>query len=96
MQTSLQGSEEEQVKKVNVQVKMFMKYRKYLPPEASEGRAEISLEEGSSLEELMNILGIPKDLKGTAVVNGISYGVDHSQVLKEGDVVSFFSPVAGG
>ncbi len=84
------------MKKVKVQVKMFMKYRKYLPADASDGRAEISLEEGSSLDDLVSMLGIPKDLKGTAVINGRSYGVDHSQILGDGDVVSFFTPVAGG
>ena len=84
------------MEKITVQVKMFLRFKKYLPVDASEGKTEISLEKGSTIEDLMGVLCIPMDEQGTAVVNGISYGVDHSQVLKEGDVVSFFSPVAGG
>ncbi len=84
------------MEKIRVQVKMFLTYVKYLPADASEGKAWISLEKGSTLGDLMGALGIPTDEQGTAVINGISYGVDCSQVLKEGDVVSFFSPVAGG
>ena len=75
---------------------MFMKFRKYLPAGASDGKAIISLTEGSTLEDLRTTLSIPVEVQGGAVINGISCGVDNSQVLKEGDVVSFFSPVAGG
>jgi len=84
------------VKKIDVQVKMFMNFRKYLPSDSRDGRAVVSIAEGATLQDLMGTLGIPGDEKGTAVVNGISYGVADTQVLKDGDVVSFFSPVAGG
>lgn len=84
------------VKKIDVQVKMFMKFRKYLPSDSVDGRAVVSLEKGSTLQDLMRTLGIPEDEKGTAVINGISYGVTETQVLADGDVVSFFAPVAGG
>jgi len=84
------------VKKIDVQVKMFMKFRKYLPSDSREGRAVVSVQEGSTLQDLMAILCIPHDEQGTAVINGISYGITESQVLTDGDVVSFFSPVAGG
>ena len=75
---------------------MFMKFGKYLPPGSVDGRAVVSLEKGATLQDLMGILGIPKDERGTAVINGISYGVTETQVLADGDVVSFFAPVAGG
>jgi len=84
------------LEKINVQVKMFMKFRKYLPAGASDGKATISLMQGSTLEDLRSTLGIPVEVQGGAVINGLSYGVDDSQVLKEGDVISFFTPVAGG
>jgi len=73
-----------------------MEFKKYLPADASNGRAVISLEGGSTLEDLMNVLKIPVAEQGGAVINGLSCGVDRSQVLNEGDVVSFFTPVAGG
>jgi len=75
---------------------MFMNFRKYLPSDSRDGRAVVSVEEGTTLQDLMGMLGIPGDEQGTAVINGISYGVTDTQVLMDGDVVSFFSPVAGG
>ncbi len=84
------------MKKIDVQVKMFMKFKKYLPADSVDGRAVVSLERGSKLQDLMGMLGIPPDEEGTAVINGISYGVTDTQILRDGDVVSFFSPVAGG
>ena len=84
------------MKKIDVQVKMFMNFRKYLPADTRDGRTVVSVEEGATLQDLMGNLGIPGDEQGTAVINGISYGVADTQVLRDGDVVSFFSPVAGG
>jgi molybdopterin converting factor small subunit len=84
------------VNKIDVQVKMFMNFKKYLPSESRDGRAVVSVQEGATLQDLMSMLGIPGDEQGTAVINGISYGVADTQVLRDGDVVSFFSPVAGG
>ena len=81
---------------MNIELKMFMKFKKYLPPDSVDGKAVMSLEEGSTLEDLMNILGIAGDEPKIVVINGISHGVADSQILKEGDVVSFFAPVGGG
>ena len=83
-------------KKVTIELKMFMKFRKYLPADSSDGKAMISLEEGSTLEGLLKILGVPDDEHGIVVINGISQGMDSPQVLKDGDVVAFFAPVGGG
>lgn len=82
-------------KKVTIELKMFMKFKKYLPADSSDGKAMVSLEEGP-LEGLLKILGVPGDEQGVVVINGISRGMDSSQVLKDGDVVAFFAPVAGG
>ena len=84
------------MKNIDVQIKMFMNFRKYLPSDSRDGKAVVSMQEGATLQDLMGMLGIPGDEQGTAVINGISYGVADTQVLRDGDVVSFFSPVAGG
>jgi molybdopterin converting factor small subunit len=82
--------------KINIKIKMFMKFREYLPPDSSEGSATISLDEGSTLNDLVNILGIPVDEAGAAVINCFSYGFEDSIKLNDGDVISFFAPVFGG
>ena len=84
------------MKKINIQLKMFMKFEKYLPPDSVDGKAMIVLEEGKTLEDLINILGIPIDEPRIVVINGISHGVANASVLAEGDIVAFFAPVGGG
>jgi len=84
------------MKKVNIELKMFMTFREYLPPESVNGKSAMSLDEGSTLEDIMHILGIPMDKTRIVVINGISHGVDTNTTLEEGDIVSFFAPVGGG
>ena len=85
------------MKKIDVQVKMFMKFRKYLPSDSRDGRAVVSVQEGSTLRGSDGYCSAFRVMnRERAVINGISYGVADTQVLKDGDVVSFFSPVAGG
>lgn len=84
---------------MNIEIRMFMEFRSYLPPGATGGRATMPLEEGSTVENLLNRLGIPPDKPKIVVVNGVSLGFSnalHSPVLHEGDIVAFFSPVGGG
>ena len=75
---------------------MYLKLRKYLPENAIDGKAEICIDEGSTLEDLMIHLGIPLDKPGGAMINGSFLGIENSSPLSDGDKVSFFQPVAGG
>jgi len=84
---------------VNIDLGMFMDFTKYLPSEASNGKVTISLENGSTLKDLLNILGIPINEPKLVVINGVSQGVSdkvNTRELKEGDVIAFFPPVGGG
>ena len=88
---------------MNIEVRMFMKFRDYLPPDSTDGRAIISVEEGATFEALLNLLGIPIDEPKIAVINGVSHGLSKAvnspvlkEVLKEGDIAAIFSPVGGG
>jgi molybdopterin converting factor small subunit len=83
-------------KKINIKLRMFMRFKNYLPADASDGTVMISLEEGSTLEDLKNILGIPADEFGGIVVDGMNCEIEDSKILEDGDTVSFFSAVAGG
>lgn len=84
------------MKKINIEINMYMKFRKYLPADASNDSAMISMDEGSTLQDLKNVLGIPPDEHGGAVINGTPYAEDGAPVLNDGDSVSFFATVAGG
>jgi molybdopterin converting factor small subunit len=84
---------------MNVDLKLFMDFRRYLPPDSVEGKAMVSLQEGATVDDLFKTLGIPINQPKVLVINGVSQGMDqdrNSHVLKDGDVVSVFPPVGGG
>ncbi len=54
----------------------------------------IELEENTQVNRLVDILGIPADEVKLYIVNGRS--VEKDYVLKKGDRVSLFPPLAGG
>lgn len=91
---------------MQVQIRLFSILRDCLPPEAPQGRALIDLPEGTSLGDLIAHLGIDRrlgcevvDLAGRAgwqvLVNG-GYEAEMRRVLRDGDQVQVFPPVAGG
>ena len=87
------------MKKFTVLVKLFNEFRNCLPPGAADGRTNISLEEGATLEDLLNSIGIPSDKPKMILINGASEGVCtkvRPHPLKEGDVVAVFPPAGGG
>jgi molybdopterin converting factor small subunit len=87
------------MKKITVVVKLFVNFKKYLPPDAVDGKAIISLDEGSTLEDLLNILTIPTDEPKMLLINGLSQGIFtkvNPYPLKEGDTIVLFPPAGGG
>jgi molybdopterin converting factor small subunit len=84
---------------VRVEVKLFQKFKEYLPPDSKNGKATVTLEDGSTLGDLVRLLGIPLEEPKLVIVNGISRGIsDTLNVLKlnEGDTVAVFPPSGGG
>ena len=79
---------------------MFHAFEKYLPPDAEEGAVTLSIAEGTTLEDLLNGLGIPDDIAKLVLINGVSQGactgVKHNVPINDNDTISIFPPVAGG
>jgi molybdopterin converting factor small subunit len=57
-------------------------------------RLEIELAEGSTLEDLVNLLGLPRELVKVIFVNGRAQQLEYR--LEPGDEVGIFPPIAGG
>lgn len=79
---------------------MFHAFEKYLPAGAEKGAVNLTIDEGTTLQELLTCLGIPEDRPKLVLINGLSQGtctgVKHNVTINEGDTVSIFPPVAGG
>jgi len=79
---------------MKIQVALFATLSKYLPPGAENRRAVIEVKDGATVREVMNQLGIPADLPNILLVNGRQ--APEGAVLKDGETLSVFPPLAGG
>jgi len=79
---------------MRVFVKLFATLSRYSPGGLSGTRFEIDLLEGSSLQEMVDQLGIPGEETRIAFVNGVIQPMDW--ILKSDDEVGIFPPIGGG
>lgn len=79
---------------MKVTIRLFTTLREYLPP-GSDGRsARVDVEAGSTVVDLVDSVGIPRDLPHIVMVNSRKAPITHA--LEEGDVVSLFPAIGGG
>jgi len=68
-----------------------------LPPGTSRHRREIKVDDGTTVQDVINEYHIPPDRAHIVLVNGVFVCEDKTQhILKEQDVLSIWPPVAGG
>ena len=79
---------------VEVEVKLFATLRDYLPKGSDRFSCKMSVDGHTRIQDILSRLNIPEEMPKIILVNGVHGKND--QVLKEGDVVSIFPPVAGG
>ena len=79
---------------MEIEVKLFATLRDYLPAGSSRFSCKMKIEGSTRIEDVMSILKIPEEMPKIILVNGI-HG-KKEQILKDGDVLSVFPPVAGG
>ena len=77
---------------MEIHLQLYSILREKLPHSAN-GQAVLTLEEGSTIADLLNELGIK--LKVIISVNDLQE-TDHSSQLSDGDEVKIFSSVSGG
>jgi molybdopterin synthase sulfur carrier subunit len=77
---------------MKVEVRLYATLRKYGP--VHEGPFVMDLIEGERLGRLMELVGMPPDVEKVILVNGRPGEQD--SILKDGDLVVIFPPVAGG
>lgn len=77
-----------------IQIKLIANYRNQLPPEAKNGVVELDVPDGTTVREAISRFDIPLDDTSVIVLNGLT--VDMNTPLKEGDMITAFSAIAGG
>jgi molybdopterin converting factor small subunit len=66
----------------------------FLPPGSRDGVATIELPDVATVADLIQHLAVPPALSRIVLVNG--HDVEDDAVLRAGDVVDVFPPLAGG
>ncbi len=79
---------------MEIEVKLFATLRDYLPKGSSRFSCKMEVNGQTQIQDILSKLKIPDDIPKIILVNGIHGKLE--QVLKEGDVLSIFPPVAGG
>lgn len=81
---------------MKVAVRLYAQLMDYLPQGAIGHPFELTLEEGSTVGELLARLGVPQEVASASIllING-EHGRP-SQGLKESDRVSILPPICGG
>ena len=75
-------------------MKLFATLRDYLPKGSGRFSCKINVYGHTRIQDILSKLKIPDEIPKIILVNGI-HG-KKEQVLKDGDVLSIFPPVAGG
>ena len=79
---------------MTVEVRLFATLARYLPPDSKAGAAVVELSDQATIADLIQRLGVPRDLECVVLLNGAN--VDTDARLRGGDVIDIFPPLAGG
>src|SRR4030043_1061050 len=79
---------------MEIEVKLFATLRDYLPKGSGRFSCRMEIDGHTRVQEILTKLNIPEEIPKIILINGV-HG-KKEQVLKEGDVLSIFPPVAGG
>ncbi len=55
---------------------------------------EMTVDDNTTVADVVELLKIPENIPLLRIVNGVHVGLDY--VLKDGDVLALFPPIAGG
>lgn len=79
---------------MKVELKLFASLSRYAPNKGEGNECEVEIDEGTSIRELLAPLNIPARSIKLIFLNGVHANGD--EILKGGDRVGVFPPVAGG
>ncbi len=79
-------------------VKLYALLGDYLPPGTRGHEMSLEIEPGTTVAQVIGQLGIPERMAHLVLVDGTYVGPEEraSRVLREGEVLAIWPPVAGG
>jgi molybdopterin converting factor small subunit len=83
---------------MRITFKLFASLGDYLPDGARRNAIDIEIEQQDTLNSLLDRYRVPREMAHLVLVNGIYQGSSERDraLLKEGDTVAVWPPVAGG
>lgn len=83
---------------MNINIELYASLMPLLPPGSGRFRREIKVENGSTVQQLIDRFSISEEQAHLVLLNGhfVNPGERASQSLTAGDTVSIWPPVAGG
>jgi len=79
---------------MKVELYLYASFKSHLPEKSFGNSCVLEIEEGTTVRELLSKLAIPAEAPKVIFLNGVHALGD--EVLKNGDRVGAFPPVAGG
>jgi molybdopterin converting factor small subunit len=80
---------------MTIELRLFASLRKKLPAGSPRGKCSLDLPEGTTFAQLLERMQIPAKSAQMVLFNG-EQDKSLDRVLRDGDVVSVFPPLAGG
>ena len=82
---------------MKVTFKLFATLMPYLPAGAVKNAVELSVDDTTTVDGLIKQYSVPENLVHLVLLNGLYLQKeDRQQVMKEGDTLAIWPPVAGG
>ena len=84
---------------MKITFKLYASLTDYLPPEVrTANQMPLELAEGTAVEKVIEPFGLPAKMVHLVLVNGSYVAPEQrlSHVLKDGDVLAIWPPIAGG
>ena len=79
---------------IHVNVRLFATLRRFYPDYDPEKGMDVKVEEGSTIEKLIQFLRLPENEARVILINGKSKMT--TDTIKDGDRINIFTPLGGG
>lgn len=83
---------------MQVTLKLFASLSKFLPTGAVRNKADIEVEEGATIQGVLDAHNVPREHCHLVLLNGVFFAPEDrfTKSLSEGDQLAVWPPVAGG